>query len=241
MSRLATARSCLHVVAVLATASAAFATEARLPSPASAAWRSIEFPTIAEHTVYEVVQADGIAAFKAQADCSASGMVVSAESIDLDATPVLRWRWRVEKGVDAADERTKAGDDFAARVYVMFHFDDANASWLQRLTRAVTRQVYGDVIPGNAINYVWSSSAAVGQGWKSPYTEASQIIVKGTGESGGWVESRADVVADYRAAFGHEPTALLSVGVMSDADNTCRKAVAYFADFRFTPRRRGVP
>jgi hypothetical protein len=60
------------------------------------------------------------------------------------------------------------------------------------------------------------------------------MIVAQTGGGDGWIESYANIAADYRAGFGHEPTELLSVAVMSDADNTCQKAVAYFADFRFT-------
>lgn len=236
MRRPAAAYACLHLVVLLSAASPVLAADERLPSPAGDGWKPLEFPKISQHTVYSVVQADDSTAFKAEADCSASAMYVPAAAIDLTATPVLRWRWKLERGIEVADERAKAGDDFAARVYVMFRFDPTQASWLQRATHALGRRLYGDIVPGNAVNYVWSSRAAVGSSWKSPYTDASQMIVKRTGAADGWIESEADIAADYRASFGHKPPPMLSVAVMSDTDNTCQTAVAYFADFRFTAR-----
>lgn len=219
---------CLAVMAGTAAA------ETPLPEPGSAAWRSLRFPKIPGHTKYEVVEIDGTTAFKAIASCSASAMYVPAQSIDLSSTPVLRWRWKVEDGIDVGDERSQAGDDFAARVYVMFEFDRDNASLWQRAKHAVVQRIYGETVPGNTLNYVWSSRAEVGTRWESPYTDAAHLIVKRSGAGSGWVEEQADIVADYRSAFASEPTPMLSVAIMSDTDNTCQDAIAYFADVRLT-------
>jgi hypothetical protein len=217
-------------------AGSAGAAETRLPGPESGAWRSLVFPKVKKHTNYEAVSEAGASVWRARAECSASAVYVPNETVDLRRTPILRWRWKLEQGVDVADERVKAGDDFAARVYVMFEFDEENAAWWEPAARALAGRWYGEVIPGKAINYVWAARAAVGSRWKNPYTDASEMIVQRTGRTEGWHAEQADIVADYRAAFGHEPPPLLSVAVMSDADNTCQKAVAYLADFRFTER-----
>jgi hypothetical protein len=210
------------------------AAETPLPEPGSAAWRSLGFPKMPGHTKYEVVEIDGTTAFNAIATCSASAMYVPAQAIDLSSTPVRRWRWKVEDGIDVGDERSKTGDDFAARVYVMFAFDCDNASLWERAKHAVAQRVYGETVPGNSLSYVWSSRAEVGSRWESPYTVATHVLVKPSGAGSGWVEEQADVVADYRGAFASEPTPLLSVAIMSDTDNTCQDAIAYFADLRLT-------
>lgn len=219
---------------ILFLASVAAAAPIQLPPPGDSAWQPLEFPKIRKHTEYSVEQIDGSPAYVARADCSASAMVVPAESIDLEKTPVLRWRWKLEDGIDVGDERAKAGDDFAARVYVMFRFDPEQASLWQRAQHAVGTALYGDIVPGNAINYVWASKVSTGESWKSPYTNSSQMIVKQSGEENGWMEEEANLESDYVAAFGHAPPPLLAIAVMSDADNTCQKAKAYFVDFQFS-------
>lgn len=207
-----------------------------LPAPGDPAWRSLGFPGIRQHTHYEVEIAGGTAAFVARSRCSASAMYVPAETIDVRVTPRLRWRWKLTAGIDVADEKTRAGDDFAARVYVMFRFEPARASAWKRLQHALARRLYGEVIPGNTINYVWASRAAPGERWRSPYTPLAEVIVKRSGPRAGWVEEEVDLEADHIAAFGHRPPPLLSVAVMSDTDNTCQRAEASFADFRFVGR-----
>jgi len=41
------------------------------------------------------------------------------------------------------------------------------------------------------------------------------------------VEEEADVVADYRRAFGKDPPRTASLAVMNDSDNTGEKAVSF--------------
>jgi hypothetical protein len=224
----------MGALSVLLPLSAAAVAPILLPPPGNSAWKALEFPKIPKHTEYRVEDIEGSPAFMARADCSASAMYVPAESIDLDKTPVLHWRWKVEEGIDVGDERARAGDDFAARVYVMFRFDPRQASLWERAQHALGTALYGDLVPGNAINYVWASRAAVGSSWKSPYTGASQMIVKRSGVADGWAEEAADLRADYAAAFGQAPPPLLALAVMSDADNTCQKSKAYFMEFQFS-------
>ena len=69
----------------------------------------------------------------------------------------LRWRWRVRGELPAAiDERSKTGDDFAARVFVVFE-----TSIIPTRTRA--------------INYVWSVNEAPGEVFPVPTRDMLRI------------------------------------------------------------------
>jgi hypothetical protein len=85
--------------------------------------------------------------------------------------------------------------------------------------------------------YVWSSDAPVGTVAPSVYTEKIQMIVveRGGSRTGEWREFRRNVLEDYRRAFGEEPSDIVAVGVMTDADDTRGKARAQYGDITFRP------
>jgi hypothetical protein len=229
-------RSLAPAVLGLLLASASMATDAILSPPGQGGWQPLKFPKIDRQTTYTVVRTGGIEALKAESDCSASAMYLPLGKVDLSSTPMLHWRWKIEKRLRVGDERTKAGDDFAARTYVMFRFDPERASFWQRAQHALGSKLYGDVIPGNTINYVWSSREPPGSKWDNPFTGASKMVSVGTGPTSGWVSQVVDVDSDYRELFGHAPPPLLALAVMTDSDNSCQAAVAYYTDFRFVSR-----
>lgn len=126
----------------------------------------------------------------------------------------LRWRWKVPQALTGNDrERTRAGDDYAARVFVVFE----TSAWPLR-TRA--------------INYVWAAREAVGAVFPSPYTRNVGMVVlrSGDAEAGVWQQEHRDVLADYRDFFGEPPTRITAVAVLVDTDNTGKSAEAWFAD-----------
>jgi hypothetical protein len=223
---------CGLLVSIVALAPA-HATEVRLAKPGADVWRALEFPKIPRHTAYAVVDIDGSAAWRAFADCSASAMYLPATQIDLRRTPRLQWRWRVDTPLQERDPRAKSGDDFAARVYVMFRFDRDHASLWERAQHALGAAIYGDIVPGNAINYVWSRREAAGTTWENPFAGASKMESLGASALRQWSTETVDVAADYQRFFGHAPPALLAVAVMTDGDNSCQQAVAYYTGFRF--------
>ena len=223
-------------VLALALVAPVWAAEVVLSAPGTDGWKALNFPKIERHTLYTPVHVDDLDAVRAQSDCAASALYLPAEHIDLTQTPRLHWRWKIERGLQIADERAKTGDDFAARVYVVFRFDPAHASLWERVQHALGTRIYGDVIPGNTINYVWSSHQPKGARWTSPYTASSNLVSLGEGPLPQWTEEVVDLAADYTAFFDHELPPLLAVAVMTDSDNTCQRATAYYADFRFVSR-----
>ena len=51
----------------------------------------------------------------------------------------------------------------------------------------------------------------------------------------GWRREEVDLVAEHRRAFGRPPTGALALALMTDADGTCTRASAEFADFQLLP------
>jgi hypothetical protein len=104
------------------------------------------------------------------------------------------------------------------------------------MRRAVAAKLYGRDLPGRALNYVWTAHQPAGARWDNPFAEAAKMISLGRGPLPEWKEERVDLVADYESSFGTPPPAATALAVMTDADNSCQRAAAAFADFRFTGR-----
>jgi len=95
---------------------------ATIQPPGGPGWCAVTFLRIPRHTVYARV--DG--APRARSDCAASGLLIPLADVGLEQTPVRRWR--VGKTATSADPHTRAGGDYAARVYVLFRFDASHAT-----------------------------------------------------------------------------------------------------------------
>ena len=167
-------------------------------------------------TSYETVRHGGRHVVRATSRGTASGLYFRRR-IDLDKTPILRWTWRVEGTLGDIDERTRAGDDYSARVYVI----RSHPVLLWR-TRAV--------------NYVWASTRPAGDTWPNAFTDASRHVAVRSGDdhAGRWVDERRDVRADFRSLFGKSVRYVDAVAIMTDTDNTGGSAVAYYGDIAFT-------
>ena len=167
-------------------------------------------------TRYERVRRDGRDVVCATSRGSASGMVRRLR-VDLGKTPILDWTWRVEATLGDVDERTREGDDYAARVYVI----RSHPLFLWK-TRAV--------------NYVWASARAEGETWPNAYTDSARHVALRSGDAlaGQWVRERRDVRADFRALFGEEVRYVDAIAIMTDTDDTGATATACYADIAFT-------
>jgi len=126
--------------------------------------------------------------------------------------PILRWRWRVWRLPQGADERRKATGDSAAGVYVIFG--------------------KSRFIPPKALKYVWSTSLPPGTTTPSPFSGRTKIVVLKSGprELGRWVTEEVNVFEDYRRLFGKEPKRAYGVALLTDADNTRSVAIADYDD-----------
>lgn len=152
----------------------------------------------------------------ARSQGSASGLFRKVD-LDLNATPWLHWSWKVDNLLQGVDERTKAGDDYPARIYVVF--SGGVFFWKTR-----------------ALNYVWSSHQATGSEWPNAYTGNARMIAVQSAETpaGQWRSEVRDVRADYRRLFGEEPGPVAAVAIMTDTDNTGQSAKAWYGDIWFS-------
>ncbi|HEY5997696.1 MAG TPA: DUF3047 domain-containing protein, partial [bacterium] len=193
------------------------------------AWRPLTFPKIARHSTYTIATGPGSGTWlRAESDCSASGIVWNAQ-YDVRAYPRLRWRWRIENVYAKGDVTTKSGDDYPIRLYVLFPYDPSAASAGRRLKYALAKAVYGEYPPDSGISYVWESREGAAEWVPSPYTGSVAMFLneKGPARAGQWIEEEADVLADYRKAFGKDPPRTASLAVMNDSDNTCERSVSF--------------
>lgn len=154
-------------------------------------------------------------ALYARSEGAASGLY-RERKVDLAVTPVLHWSWRVDHPLGGGDERTRSGDDYAARIYVVF--TRGPLPWQMR-----------------AINYVWSGREPAGSVWPNAFTSNAWMVAvrSGVGDAGRWQSERRNVLADYRRLFGEDPTAVSAVAIMTDTDNTQLEAEAWYGDIWF--------
>lgn len=164
-------------------------------------------------TAYKVVAEGTGKVLHAQSRGTASGLVFKL-IYDLSEWPVLAWRWKVAGSIPGGDERFTDGDDYAARVYVVF------PHWFFPRTRS--------------INYIWANRLPRGAAAPNPFTANTMMLAVESGAdlAGAWLEERRNVLADYRRLFGEEPPAAAAIAIMTDSDNTGSSAEAWYDDLR---------
>jgi len=204
-------------IALLLTAEAASAEPRLFSLYGLAGW---EAKTFLGHkaTGYKPVNDGRIQVIEADCEDSASGMLWK-ETIDLAATPILTWRWKIENVFEGLNERQKTGDDFPVRVYAVR--SGGVMLWKTR-----------------TLNYVWSNGEQQGEDWADPYTDSAHIVAVRSGHAGAgeWQTERRDLRADFKKFFGLELKTLDGVALMSDCDDHHDKAHAWYGDLRLLPQ-----
>jgi len=194
-------------------------------------WERLTFPNIETHTRYTLDTDDDQQVVRADADASASGLIARVEQVPGDSL-TLSWRWKVSNIYEAGNAREKSGDDYPARIYVAFEFQPDKAGFFERAKRKTVEVLFGETLPGNALNYIWANRLPEQSMVANAYTDKTMMIAVNSGPSqvGEWVTVTRDLVTDYRQAFGEEPPAIVGVAIMTDADNTGEQATAWYGD-----------
>jgi hypothetical protein len=200
-------------------------------------WKPLTFPKVPKHTTYTLVQDGSAVVVKAVSNASASGLTKKVR-IDPREYPIVRWRWKVDNLLKAADVTTKAGDDYPARLYITFEYDPDKVGFGKKAKYKAGRLIFGD-IPIAAINYIWDAKAPQGIFFDNAYTDFARMVVLRSGLQGvgTWMEEERNIYEDYRKAFDGEPPMINGVAIMTDTDNTKESAVAYFGDIVFKKAR----
>lgn len=169
-------------------------------------WESKSFK--GETRYYPAVEA-GVPCLRAESSASASGLFYK---IDYNAVkePILTWSWKVDNIIAKGDARTKTGDDYPARIYVVF------PSLLFWKTKA--------------LNYVWATSLSEGTVLPNAFTSNAMMVAVESGPAhiGQWRTYRRNIYQDFQKYFGGEPPAVGAIAIMTDTDNTGEKAAACY-------------
>ena len=160
-------------------------------------------------TTYKPTIEDNIPCLKASAEGTASGLFFKIK-YDPQLQPILTWKWKIDNIVEKGDARTKAGDDYAARIYVVF---PSIFFWNTK-----------------ALNYVWANQLQKNTAVPNSYTANAMMIAveSGPDNTGKWLEYRRNIFQDYQRYFGSEPGMVGAIAIMTDTDTTGSKASACY-------------
>jgi hypothetical protein len=177
-------------------------------------WEQKEFKGT---TSYSLTELQGSVVLRAQSADSASALV-KEKRVNLSEFPYLNWNWRVESKLDSKNERRKSGDDYAARVYVIF-----NAGMFPWQLKAV--------------NYVWASQMEKGEIWENAFAgkNAMMIALRNQEDSASiWLSEKRNIRNDLKEMFGFEVDWIDGVAIMTDTDNSGGFAETYYGDIFFS-------
>ncbi|MFN8640185.1 MAG: DUF3047 domain-containing protein [Candidatus Binatia bacterium] len=152
--------------------------------------------------------ADGTGVLLMEAPDASGTFATQLKGVDLQRTPILRWRWRVKELPTDADGRNPERDDQAIGIYVS----------------------YGGILGQRSIAYRWETDTPVGTEGDATYgagiVKVHWITVRnqqdGTGQF--HVEER-NVAADFQRVFGFVPTDPI-IAVSSNSQYTESRATA---------------
>ena len=164
-------------------------------------------------TEYRIVEEGGEKVLYAKSEKAASGLVFETD-YDPQQFPVLSWRWKISDTISKGDSRIKAGDDYSARIYIVF------PHWFFLKTKT--------------LNYIWANQLPKNSSQLSVYTSNDMMIAveSGSAKAGEWVTVQRNLLDDYRKAFGEEPPNVGAIAIMTDTDNTGETAVAWYGDIK---------
>ena len=137
--------------------------------------------------------------------------------VDLRATPILEWTWKIVSLPAGADVRTKETSDLTGHIYVI---------WPR----------FPAILRARLIGYVWDTSAPAQTIEKSRKTGTVHFFVLRSGpvQLNQWLTERRNVYDDYRRVFGEDPEDPRAIALSIDTNDTHSTAEALIGRIRFT-------
>ena len=208
---------------------------ASLPKVDGRPWQHLALPG-KRVTQFVPVQIDGRDAMAVTATSSASMLRkrVRVEPADLQQ---LRFSWKVPSLIAGADMALRDADDAPVRVVLAFEGDRSRFSTKNAMLSEMARMLTGEEMPYATLMYVWCNQRPAGSIIINPRTDRIRklVVESGARDLGRWRDYTRDIRADFLAAFGEEPGALVAVGIMSDSDNTRTQTQAWYGPLEWWP------
>ena len=169
-------------------------------------WRPYETP--GGHAAYDftVIEDGGRRALHMRSHEDHS-TIARRVSVDLTATPILEWSWKLLHLPERADLRRWETSDAAPHVFVV---------WRRR----------PELIRSRLIGYVWDPALPVGTVQKSQKTgTVTFIVVRSTTDRlGQWLTERRNVAADFRSVYGEDAESPSAIALSIDTNDTKSKS-----------------
>ena len=166
------------------------------------------------YTQYQLISEGEEKIVHAKANSSASGLFIK-HKVNLEKNPQITWRWKIKKIGQGNQEKSKSGDDYPVRLYVI---------------------VKGEPYFWNnfVLEYVWSNSADVDSSWENPFSSEFRHIVVETGEKylEQWRNYTRNVQLDFSNEFGFKPKRVDAIAIMTDGDNSMQQFEAWYGDIK---------
>lgn len=202
---------------------------APVPSAVAAqGWHEVRLPGKAA-TRYRYTHKAGRAAWAAQAQASAS-MWRRRLHVAPQQVGEVSFSWWVDRLIHGASLSQAEHADAPVRVLFGFGGDTSRLTQRTRMMFELAHALTGEEPPFATLMYVWENQAPVDSVVVNPRTDRVRKIVldSGTGQLGRWRDHRRHLARDFQRAFGEAPGPLLSVALMTDADNTRSQAQAWY-------------
>jgi hypothetical protein len=199
----------------------------------SAGWRHFKLPGKTA-TIYDFSRKDGRDAMTAKAGISASIMRrdVNIASAKLDT---VNFSWQVPELIAGADLAERDFDDSPARIVLTFEGDKSKFSAKNAMLSELAQALSGEPLPYATLMYVWCNKREPGSVVINPRTDRIRSVVVESGEKNlrQWLDYQRNIHADFEKAFGEAPGNLISVGIMTDSDNTKTQTTAAYGKVFF--------
>ncbi len=195
-------------------------------------WAKVALPGKPE-TRYHWDTKEGRRAIAAFADRSVS-LIERRNATALSPATTVEFSWWVDSLPVGAHVGEAGRTDAPARVMLSFDGDHARLPQRTRMLFELAQTLSGRVLPYAALAYVWDPTLPVGSVIVHPRNDRLRKIVVESGSANlrRWQTYRRDLAADFRQAFGEDAGALLSVGLMTDSDNTQSRVQAWYGEVR---------
>jgi hypothetical protein len=205
-----------------------------LAPPGAAAWVSAPLPAQKlPPTRFDLREVDGRPAWRVESPASYGNLVHAVQGAGTQARTIA-WRWRLDRAIERADLLTKAGDDAALKVCLLFDMPAERVPFVERQLLRVARAASGQTLPAATLCYVWAPLASAGTAagaaggalagaqvgpqvgtvpagpagvvLPNAHTRRMRWMVLRGAESplGAWQVEQRDLRADFLRAFGDE-------------------------------------
>jgi chloramphenicol O-acetyltransferase len=160
-------------------------------------------------TQYSVAQDGDQPYLRATSNGTASALYYKIE-YDPREYPYIAWKWKVDNIIEKGDATKKSGDDYAARLFIVFP-----SSFF---------------VSTETLNYIWATRLQKDFSVPCPYMENSIMVSVQSGHAkiGKWLAESRNIYEDYKKHFGKQPEKVGAIAIMTDTDDTQERASASY-------------